>query len=74
MRRRNTAAFTFAAWAFFVLSIIAEYVGIYNLDEPLAVKGYYAVTGLCLLMSAIVLQKTVRDNQEDADEAARHAE
>jgi uncharacterized membrane protein YiaA len=74
MRRRNTGAFTFAAWAFFTLSILAEYVGIYNLDEPLSVKGYYAVTGLCLLMSAIVLQKTVRDNQEDADEAARHAE
>jgi uncharacterized membrane protein YiaA len=39
----------------------------------LSVKGYYAVTGMCLLMSSIVLQKTVRDYQEDA-EAARHVE
>lgn len=74
MKRRNMGAFTFAAWAFFALSIVAEYVGIYNLEQPLSVKGYYAVTGLCLVMSAIVLQKTVRDNQEGADEAARHAE
>jgi hypothetical protein len=29
---------------------------------------------MCLLMSSIVLQKTVRDYQEDAEEAARHEE
>lgn len=64
-RKRNTGAFTFLAWAAFVTALLAMFIGIYNLEQPLSVKGYYAVTALFLTMSAFVLQKTVRDNRED---------
>ncbi len=40
-------------------------IGIYTLDASLPVKGYYAVGTLDLTMSAFVLQKTIRDNEED---------
>jgi|GEM_PF-624179 len=63
--RRNTQAFTFLAWASFVLAFLAMFIGIYTLDATLPVKGYYAVTALFLVMSSFVLQKTIRDNQED---------
>lgn len=64
-RKRNTAAFTFMAWTSFVLAFAAMFIGIYNLEESLSVKGYYAVSALFLIMSSFVLQKTIRDNQED---------
>lgn len=67
-RKRNTPAFVFMAWASFVLAMLAQFIGIYNLEAPLSVKGYYAVTGLFLVMSAFVLQKTVRDEAEDKHE------
>jgi hypothetical protein len=65
MRRRNTAAFSFMAWASFASAFLAMFIGIYTLEEDLSVKGYYAVAALYLTMSAFVLQKTIRDNQED---------
>ncbi|NBD24669.1 hypothetical protein GT019_12370 [Paenibacillus sp. T1] len=64
-RRRNTSAFTFLSWAGFGLAILAQYIGIFNLEEPLAVKGYYAIGGAFLIVSCLVLQKTIRDNEED---------
>lgn len=66
-RRRNTQAFTFLAYAAFAAALLAEYIGIWYLEEPLSVKGYYAVTAAFLVMASIVLQKTIRDNQEDDD-------
>ncbi|KEO84877.1 YiaA/YiaB family inner membrane protein [Tumebacillus flagellatus] len=67
MKKRNTQAFTFLAWASFVLATFAMFIGIYTLDADLSVKGYYSVTALFLIMSSFVLQKTIRDNQEDSD-------
>ncbi|WP_240344041.1 YiaA/YiaB family inner membrane protein [Paenibacillus sp. SYP-B3998] len=64
-RKRNTSAFTFMAWSSFSLALIGMFIGIINLEQPLSVKGYYAVTALFLTMSSFVLQKTVRDNNED---------
>lgn len=64
-KKRNTAAFTFLAWAAFATSLAAMLIGIYNLEQPLSVQGYYAVCALFLTMSSFVLQKTVRDNKED---------
>ncbi len=37
----------------------------YTLDETLSVKGYYLIGTLFLTMSCFVLQKTIRDNEED---------
>lgn len=67
IRRRNTAAFSFLSWASFACAFLAMFIGIYTLEEPLSVKGYYAVAAMYLTMSAFVLQKTIRDNQEDAE-------
>lgn len=64
-RKRNTAAFTFMAWAAFICAFTGMFIGIYTLDEVLSVKGYYAITALFLTMSSFVLQKVVRDNMED---------
>ena len=66
-KKRNTQAFTFLAWTSFVAAFAAMFIGIYTLDEPLPVKGYYAVTAMFLVMSSFVLQKTIRDNQEDSE-------
>lgn len=65
-KKRNTAAFTFMAWAAFGCALLAMFIGIYTLKQDLPVKGYYAVTALFLTMSSFVLQKTIRDNNEDA--------
>lgn len=70
-RRRNTQAFTFLAWVSFIAAVIAMYVGIYHLNESLSVKGYYAVTAAFLIMSSFVLQKTIRDNEEDKIENSK---
>ncbi|EEK46820.1 YiaAB two helix domain protein [Bacillus cereus BDRD-ST26] len=65
MRRRNTQAFTFLAWTSFVCALSGMLIGIYTLDETLSVKGYYLIGTLFLTMSCFVLQKTIRDNEED---------
>lgn len=64
-RNRNTPAFSFLAWAGFIIAILAQYIGIFNLEEPLYVRGYYAIAGAFLIVSCLVLQKTIRDNEED---------
>ncbi|MOA56127.1 yiaA/B two helix domain protein [compost metagenome] len=53
------------AWAGFVVAILAQYIGIYTLEEPLYVKGYYSIAAAFLIVSCLVLQKTIRDNEED---------
>ncbi|SFJ53482.1 MULTISPECIES: YiaA/YiaB family inner membrane protein [unclassified Bacillus (in: firmicutes)] len=65
MRKRNTQAFTFLAWTSFVCALSGMLIGIYTLEEPLSVKGYYLIGTLFLTMSSFVLQKTIRDNEED---------
>ncbi|KGE19631.1 YiaA/YiaB family inner membrane protein [Paenibacillus wynnii] len=64
-RKRNTSAFTFLSWAGFVIAVLFEYIGLYTLEEPLYVKGYYAIAAAFLIVSCFVLQKTIRDNEED---------
>lgn len=64
-RRRNTAAFTFMSWGGFILAVLFEYVGLYTLEEPFYVKGYYAIAAAFLIVSCLVLQKVIRDNEED---------
>jgi uncharacterized membrane protein YiaA len=67
IRKRNTPAFTFLAWASFVLSCSFMFIGLYNMEAPLVEKGYYAVCACFLIMSSFVLQKTIRDNIEDEE-------
>ncbi|WP_281423155.1 YiaA/YiaB family inner membrane protein [Paenibacillus oenotherae] len=58
------------AWTAFSTALMAMFIGICYLDQPLSVQGYYAVCALFLTMSSFVLQKTVRDNNEDIDPQA----
>ncbi|MFC5650723.1 YiaA/YiaB family inner membrane protein [Paenibacillus solisilvae] len=53
------------AWGGFLLAVLAEYIGLYTLQEPFYVKGYYAIGGAFLIEACLVLQKTIRDNEED---------
>ncbi|MFC5450825.1 YiaA/YiaB family inner membrane protein [Paenibacillus aestuarii] len=62
------------AWSSFGLALLGMFIGIINLEEPLSVKGYYAVTALFLTMSSFVLQKTIRDNTEDEGSLHVHME
>lgn len=71
MKRRNTQAFTFLAWASFALALGMMLIGIYTLKEPLSVKGYYLMGTFFLVMSSFVLQKVVRDNVEDDERERR---
>lgn len=64
-RNRNTPAFTFMAWIGFIIAVLSQYIGLYTLEEPFYVKGYYAIAGAFLIVACLVLQKTVRDNEED---------
>ncbi|WP_373230079.1 YiaA/YiaB family inner membrane protein [Cohnella sp.] len=64
-RRRNTSAFTFLSWAGFLLAVLFQFVGLSTLEEPLYVVGYYAIASVFLIVSCLVLQKTIRDNEED---------
>jgi len=65
MRKRNTAAFTFLAWASFVLSSGFVIVGLWNANWALVEKGFYAASMLWCITSAFVLAKVIRDNEED---------
>jgi uncharacterized membrane protein YiaA len=64
-RKRNTSAFTFLSWIGFVLAILFEFIGLSTLQEPFYVVGYYAIAAAFLIVTSLVLQKTIRDNEED---------
>lgn len=64
-RRRNTPAYTFMAWASFVLAMGIFFVSVYNATWELMEKGLYIVLFLWLAVSCFTLQKVIRDNAED---------
>nr|WP_229264017.1 YiaA/YiaB family inner membrane protein [Cohnella cholangitidis] len=64
-RRRNTSAFTFLSWVGFILAIAFQFIGLTTLEEPFYVVGYYAIAAAFLIVTSLVLQKTIRDNEED---------
>ncbi|WP_240702923.1 YiaA/YiaB family inner membrane protein [Cohnella luojiensis] len=64
-RKRNTSAFTFLSWVGFILAVAFEFIGLTTLEEPFYVVGYYAIAAAFLIVTSLVLQKTIRDNEED---------
>lgn len=64
-RRRNTPAFTMLAWVGLILFTSLIIIGLYTLDEPLMVKGYYFMGTVGVIISSFTVAKVVRDNQED---------
>ncbi|PLS16904.1 hypothetical protein CVD28_14715 [Bacillus sp. M6-12] len=64
-RRRNTPAFTMLAWFGLILFTGLILIGLYTLEEPLMVKGYYLMGTIGVIISSFTVAKVVRDNQED---------
>ncbi|MFD2671183.1 YiaA/YiaB family inner membrane protein [Marinicrinis sediminis] len=66
-RKRNTPAFTGMSYAGLAIGYGMFFIGMYNADFELNVKGYYIAVVLLISYSAIGVQKVVRDNAEDQD-------
>lgn len=60
-----TPAFIGASWASLFVGILAYGIGLYNATMELNEKGYYSAILLLGLFSAVSLQKSVRDKEED---------
>ncbi|PFH90542.1 YiaA/YiaB family inner membrane protein [Bacillus sp. AFS088145] len=67
-RRRNTPYFTFLAWASFSIFSVLTFIGLYHLEEPLYVKGYYLMGAIGIIVSSFMVAKVTRDNQEDMED------
>lgn len=74
MKKRNTVAFTFLAWASFILAVGFFLIAVWNSDWLLVEKGYYAGVFIWAVYSAFVLAKVIRDNEEDNFEAKQQKE
>jgi uncharacterized membrane protein YiaA len=63
--QKPTAAFIGASWAALFVGSITYLVGLWNSDMILHEKGYYFTILFYGLFSAVSLQKSVRDKNED---------
>lgn len=61
---KPTAAFIGAAWAALALGIVIYFIGLWRADMETFEKGFYFATFLFGLLSAVSLQKSVRDRHE----------
>lgn len=65
MTQKPSFAFIAASWLAFGIGIIGYFVGLFNNHMQLAEKGYYFTIIMFGLFSAISVQKSVRDRQEN---------
>lgn len=72
LKRRNTGAFILLAWLSLVIFTGLVLIGLYNLDEPLMVKGYYLMGTVGIITSSFTVAKVVRDNQEDLEDESEY--
>lgn len=49
------------SWLAFIIAFVTIGIGIYNLDMPLSVKGYYVQSFLMIILASLNLQKTLSD-------------
>jgi hypothetical protein len=68
LKKRNTAQFMFLAWVSFVIFTSLMFIGLYTLEEPLYVKGYYLMGTVGIIVSSFMVAKVTRDNQEEMEE------
>jgi uncharacterized membrane protein YiaA len=61
---KPSSAFVLASWAALFAGVIAYLVGLWNAGMPLSEKGYYFTVLMYGLISAVSLQKSVRDQLE----------
>lgn len=72
MKQRNSSSFYLMAWVSFGFFVSLMIIGLWTLEEPLMVKGYYLMAAVGLISSSFTVAKVVRDKQEDeADEYNR---
>jgi uncharacterized membrane protein YiaA len=62
---KPTAAFIGASWLALFLGCLAFVIGLWNAEMMLNEKGYYLTLLLYGLFSAVSLQKTVRDREDE---------
>lgn len=65
MLQKPTAAFIGASWAALFVGSLSYLIGLWNSTMILHEKGYYFTVLFYGLFSAVSLQKSVRDNNED---------
>ncbi len=63
---RNGQAWTLFTIGSFVLAAAMMAGGIYFLEASFAAKGFYAMSAIMLVHTAISITKTLRDNEEAA--------
>lgn len=61
-----TGQWMMLTWGAFILSIITIAIGIWNLDAPLSVKGFYSQSIILLIGSSVNLQKVTMERDMDA--------
>jgi uncharacterized membrane protein YiaA len=65
MTQKPSFAFVAASWVAFGIGISGYFIGLFNNQMQLAEKGYYFTIIMFGLFSAISVQKSVRDRQEN---------
>lgn len=61
----NTSAYTFLAWASFMVSTVGMLLGIVYLPAQMWVKGYLGIGYLFTVVSCLNLAKSIRDKHEE---------
>ena len=62
---RPSGAFVGASWLALVVGVLTFVVGLWNAEMELNEKGYYLITLMYGLFSAVSLQKSIRDRLEN---------
>jgi hypothetical protein len=62
--RRDTAAWIFQSWAMFGIAVVANTVGVYNMNLDQTTTLLLATLALFTTSAAFTLSKTLRDNKD----------
>lgn len=65
MLQKDTAAWTFFAWASFALAVLLMCLGIYYMSAQLWEKGYLVMGLFFTIGSTFTLSKSIRDRHEN---------
>lgn len=64
MNEKSKQSWFGISWIAFIVAFVTIGIGIYNLDMPLSVKGYYVQSFLMIILASLNLQKTLYDIDE----------
>lgn len=70
--RKISSQWILLSWFSFIVAIGTFGIGIYNLDAPLSVQGFYVQSLILIVITSFNLQKTLMEKiEEDAKELER---